>query len=88
MTNNKIVLTKIVCQHRTELEELERLKDAREHQMFPDEVLTPKDTPARIRFQKYRGLASFRTSAWDPKVSASSVVCVGLGSLTHFSSTV
>ena len=44
-----------------------KIKDARMDEMFPDEVDTPIDVAARIRFQKYRGLKSFRSSPWDPK---------------------
>ncbi|XP_028937750.1 pre-rRNA-processing protein TSR1 homolog [Ornithorhynchus anatinus] len=46
---------------------LEKYKEERLDEMFPDEVDTPRDVAARIRFQKYRGLKSFRTSPWDPK---------------------
>jgi len=50
-----------------EVDELEALKKAREDCEFPDEVDTPMDVAARIRFQKYRGLKSFKSSVWDPK---------------------
>uniref|UniRef100_A0A8C5L5M6 Pre-rRNA-processing protein TSR1 homolog n=1 Tax=Jaculus jaculus TaxID=51337 RepID=A0A8C5L5M6_JACJA len=46
---------------------LEKYKEERLQEMFPDEMDTPRDVAARIRFQKYRGLKSFRTSPWDPK---------------------
>jgi hypothetical protein len=44
----------------------ERARAAEEDQVFPDEVDTPRHIPARTRFQRYRGLKSFRTSPWDP----------------------
>ena len=46
---------------------LKKIKEERTDAMFPDEIDTPMETPARIRFQKYRGLKSFRTSPWDAK---------------------
>ena len=50
-----------------EVDELEALKAARMEALFPDEVDTPMDVAARVRFQKYRGLKSFRTTCWDPR---------------------
>jgi len=50
-----------------EVNELERLKEERLEAMFPDEVDTPLHSKASVRFQKYRGLKSFRTSVWDSK---------------------
>ncbi|ETN74250.1 AARP2CN domain protein [Necator americanus] len=50
-----------------DLDEVEKYRRERENAQFPDEVDTPMGDLARIRFQKYRGLKSFRTSPWDPK---------------------
>lgn len=50
-----------------EMKILEKIREARLEEMFPDEVETPHDVPARVRFARYRGLKSFRTSPWDPQ---------------------
>ena len=53
------------CDPREEREQLERLRAQGEDSRFPDERDTPTDLSARVRFAKYRGLQSFRTSPWD-----------------------
>ena len=45
---------------RKQLDEAEPLS-----KVFPDAVEVPEDQPARIRFSKYRGVESLRTSEWD-----------------------
>ena len=50
-----------------EEEERRKMKEARENEMFPDEIDTPMDVPARVRFARYRGLQSFAHSEWDTK---------------------
>ncbi|XP_067645010.1 pre-rRNA-processing protein TSR1 homolog isoform X2 [Eurosta solidaginis] len=50
-----------------ERETMKKIKEARVDELWPDEIDTPLDVDARDRFQKYRGLESFRTSPWDPK---------------------
>ncbi|KAF8972993.1 ribosome biogenesis protein tsr1 [Flammula alnicola] len=43
-----------------------RQREEEDDLSFPDEVDTPKDIPASTRFQRFRGMRSFRTSPWDP----------------------
>jgi len=48
-------------------DEIEKFRNERENIKWPDEIEIPHEVEARLRFQRYRGLKSFRTSPWDPK---------------------
>ncbi|KAL5034074.1 hypothetical protein BDV3_003673 [Batrachochytrium dendrobatidis] len=45
---------------------LQKQQESRNDSEFPDEIDTPQHITARERFQRYRGLKSFRSSVWDP----------------------
>jgi len=61
---------------------LERQKQQSEETDFPDEVQVQEDEKARERFARYRALASFRKSHWDPKEHLPD----SFASIYHFSS--
>ncbi|KAJ7661687.1 ribosome biogenesis protein tsr1 [Mycena rosella] len=42
-----------------------RKREEEDDLSFPDEIDTPKEIPAQTRFQRFRGMRSFRTSPWD-----------------------
>ncbi|KAJ7091936.1 ribosome biogenesis protein tsr1 [Mycena belliarum] len=42
-----------------------RKREEEDDATFPDEIDTPKEIPAQTRFQRFRGMRSFRTSPWD-----------------------
>ncbi|KAK4336620.1 hypothetical protein RND71_043959 [Anisodus tanguticus] len=49
-----------------EINTLVKIKEEKMCEIYPDEIDTPLDKPAKIRFAKYRGLKSFHKSFWEP----------------------
>ncbi|XP_055342142.1 pre-rRNA-processing protein TSR1 homolog isoform X2 [Paramacrobiotus metropolitanus] len=48
-----------------EREAYSKAQAQRMDEQFPDELDTPLDVPARVRFFKYRGLDDYRSTQWD-----------------------
>ena len=44
----------------------DRAQQYKDDTEFPDEMDTPLEVPARVRFQRYRGIESIRSTPWDP----------------------
>lgn len=51
----------------SQLDDKRLRRQALEDRAFPDEVDTPCEVSARVRFARYRALQSFRSSPWHPK---------------------
>jgi pre-rRNA-processing protein TSR1 len=55
------------AQRNASAKQMMRAALAQDEKEFPDEMQTPSDMSARLRFARYRALQSFRASPWHPK---------------------